>query len=119
MLTNLSDFRAFALSVEYLEAAFWRESIIFEQAAVKSIDLESARVLIQNIAERDRALAEALAVDWDRGRSPDSAAKRAPLFGFEPKDQLFFQWQRAADFSASLALHPDRFFSILKANGLS
>jgi hypothetical protein len=119
VLKNLSDFRAFVLSVEYLEAAFWRESIILEQAAVKPIDLESARVLIQNIAERDRILAEALAKDWDTGRSRDSAAKRAPLFGFEPKDQLLFQWQRAADFSANLSLNPDRFYLLLKANGLS
>ena len=118
VLKNLSDFRAFSLSVEYLEAAFWRESVIFEQAAVKPIDLESAHVLIQNIAERDRTLAEALAKDWDRGRSPDSAAKRAPLFGFAPKDQLLFQWQRAADFSASLALDPVRFYSLLKTNAL-
>jgi hypothetical protein len=119
VVKNLSDFRAFALSVEYLEATFWRESIIFDQAAAKPIDQESARLLIQNIAERDRTLAEALAKDWDRGRSPDSGAKRAPLFGFAPKDQLLFQWQRAADFSASLALDPDRFYQLLKANGLS
>jgi hypothetical protein len=119
VLKNLSDFRAFALSVEYLEATFWRQSIIFEQAAVKPIDLESARALIQNIAERDRSLVDALAKDWDRGRSPDSAAKRAPLFGFAPKDQLLFQGQRAADFSANLALHPDRFFTLLKANGFA
>jgi hypothetical protein len=119
VLKNLSDFRAFSLSVEYLEAAFWRESVIFERAALKPIDLESAHVLIQNIAERDRTLAEALAKDWDTGRSPDSAAKRAPLFGLAPKDQLLFQWQRAADFSASLALDPDRFHLLLKANLLS
>jgi hypothetical protein len=94
---------------------FWRESIILEQTAGKPIDRESARVLIQNIAERDRVLAEALAKDWDTGRSPLSDAKGAPLFGFEPKDQLLFQWQRAADFSANLALHPDRFYSLLTA----
>jgi hypothetical protein len=119
VLKNLSDFRAFALSVEYLEASFWRESILFEQAAVKPIDLESARVLIQNIAERDRTLAETLVKDWDKGRFSDSAAKDAPLFGFAPKDELLFQWQRAADFSATLALHPDRFYMLLKANGLT
>jgi hypothetical protein len=115
VLKNFADFRAFALSVEYLEAMFWRESIILEQTAGKPIDRESARVLIQNIAERDRVLAEALAKDWDTGRSPLSDAKGAPLFGFEPKDQLLFQWQRAADFSANLALHPDRFYSLLTA----
>jgi hypothetical protein len=118
VLQNLADFRAFILSIEYLEAASWRESIIFEQASTKPIDQESARSLIQSIAERDRTLAEALTKDWDSGRSPDSAAKRAPLYGFEPKDQLLFQWQRAADFSASLALNPDRFYLLLKANGL-
>lgn len=119
VVKNLSDFRAFALSVEYLEAAFRRESIILEQAVFKPVDRESAGLLIKNVAERDRALAEALAKDWDRGRSPDSAAKRGPLYGFAPKDELLFQWQRAADFSASLALNPDRFYLLLKANGLS
>jgi hypothetical protein len=119
VLKNLSDFRAFALSVEYLEATVWRDSIIGDQASVKPIDRESARVLIQNIAERDRTLAATLTEDWDRGRSADSAAKRAPLYGFEPKDELLFQWQRAADFSANLSLHPDRFYALLKANGLT
>jgi hypothetical protein len=113
VLKNFSDFRAFALSVEYLEAMFWRESIIMEQTAGKPIDRESAHILIQNIAERDRVLAEALAKDWDTGRSPLSGAKGAPLFGFEAKDQLLFQWQRAADFSANLALHLDRFYALL------
>jgi hypothetical protein len=119
VLKNLTDFRAFALSVEYLEATVWRDSIIGEQAALKPIDPESARVLIKNIAERDQTLAKALAEDWDRGRSPDSAAKRTPLYGFEPKDELLFQWQRAADFSATLAHDPDRFYVLLKAFGLT
>lgn len=119
VLKNLTDFRAFALSVEYLEATVWRDFIIGEQAALKPIDPESASVLIKNIAERDRTLAETLAEDWDRSRSPDSAAKRAPLYGFEPKDELLFQWQRAADFSSTLAHHPDRFYTLLKANGLT
>ena len=116
---NHSDFRALALSVEYLEAMFWRESVIFEHAAGKPVDSESGRALIQSIAERDRRLLKVLSEDWDRGRSPQSAAKGGPLFGFAPKDQLLFQWQRAADFSASLALHPDRFYGLLKANGLA
>jgi hypothetical protein len=118
VLNNFPDFRALALSVEYLEAIFWRQSVVFEQTAGKPIDQESAHVLIQNIADRDRNLLKALSEDWDRGRSPHSAAKVAPLFGVSPKDQLLFQWQQAADFSTSLALHPDRFYLLLKANGL-
>lgn len=119
VLRNLSDFRAFALSVEYLEALFWRESVIFEQSAAGPLDLHSANVLIHNIAERDRRVLKSLSEDWDHGRSPHSAAKTAPLFGFGAKDQLLFQWQRAADFSASLALHSERFYMMLKATGLA
>jgi hypothetical protein len=116
---NRSDFQALALSIEYLEAMFWRESIIFEHAAGKPFDSESAHALIRNIAERDRRLLKALSEDWGQGRSPNSAAKTAPLFGFAPKDQLLFQWQRAADFSARLALRPEYFYGLLKANGLA
>ena len=119
VLKNLSDFRAFALSVEYLDTLFWREAVLLEKTAGKPIDREAAHALIQNIAERDRLLAETLAKDWDSGRSPVSAARNAPLFGFAPKDQLLFQWQRAADFSSSLALHPERFCALLKAEGLA
>ncbi len=119
VLKNHSDFQALALSVEYLDAMFWRESVIFEHAAGKRFDSVSAHRLIREIAERDRSLLKALAEDWDKGRSPHSAAKAAPLFGFAPKDQLLYQWQRAADFSASLALRPDRFYGLLKANGLA
>lgn len=117
VLKNLPDFQALALSVEYLEATFWRESIIFDQA--KPISRESAHDLIQNIAQRDRNLAEALSADWGTGRPSASDAKVAPLFGFEPKDQLLFQWRQAAEFSARLALVPDRFYLLLKTEGLA
>jgi hypothetical protein len=72
-------------------------------------------LLIENIAERDRALSEALSRDWDKGRFPDAAAKTEPVFGLAPKDQLFLQWQRAAAYSANLASHPDRFYQLLQA----
>jgi hypothetical protein len=114
VLKNLADFQAFALCAEYLERAYWRDAVVAEQAG-KSTDRETAELLIQNIAERDRALAEALSKDWDKGRFPDSAAKLEPVFGLAPKDQLLFQWQRAAAYSADLARHPDRFYQLLKA----
>jgi hypothetical protein len=113
VLKNLSDFQAFKLCVEYLEGMFWRNAVVIEQAAGKPIKREIAQMLIQNIAERDRALAEALSRDWDRGRPSDSTAKLAPLFGLAPKDQLLFQWTRAATYSASLAGNPDRFYQLL------
>ena len=109
---NLADFRAFQLSAEYLEKMFWRQSVVVEQAG-KPLQRDSAALLIQSIAERDRALAEVLSKDWDSGRFPDAAAKHEPVTDLEPKDQLVFQWQRAADYSASLAAYPDRFFQLL------
>jgi hypothetical protein len=119
VLKNGSDFRALALSVEYLDALFWRENIVQEHAAEKAIDRDTARQVIRAIAERDRKLAEALNQDWDAGRSPQSLAKVGPLYGMEPKDQLLFQWQRAAAFSSALAEHPDRFYQILQSAGLA
>ncbi len=106
---NLTDFQAFALSVTYLEHIYWREEIISRKPPSR----EEAASLFANIRDRDRALAEALTSDWDRGRFSDSAAKSTPLYGFEPKDQVLFQFQRAADYSASLASNPDRFFQLL------
>jgi hypothetical protein len=109
---NLADFKSVALTVSYLEQVYWRENILSK----KPLTREEAASLINDIANRDRLLAEAISKDWDQGRFPDSTAKSNPLFGFQPKDQLVFQFQRAADYSASLASHPDRFFQLLTAN---
>jgi hypothetical protein len=109
---NLSDFQAFQLCAEYLERMFWREEVVANQAA-KSLDRETAGLLIQSLAARDAALAEALRKDWDEGRFPDSAASLEPVIDLEPKDQLLFQWEQAAAYSASLASHPDHFYQIV------
>ncbi len=110
---NLLDFQAFALSVAYLDHLYWREAIVVEGHARKPLTLEDASLLIREVAERDRTLAEALSKDWDQGRFSDSAAKLKPLFGLQPKDQLVFQFDRATKYSSSLASHPDRFFQLL------
>ena len=112
VMKNLSDFQAFQLCAEYLERMFWREAVVAKQAA-KPLDQETAGLLIQSIAARDAALAEALRKDWEEGRFRDSAARLEPVIGLEPKDQLLFQWERATAYSASLASHPDRFYQIM------
>ena len=109
---NHADFQALLLTVAYLEHVYWRDEIV----AQKRLTREEAASLIKNIAARDRTLADALSKDWDQGRFPDSEAKTMPLFGFEPKDQLVYEFQKAADYSASLEAHPDRFFELLKAS---
>ncbi len=113
VLKNLGDFQAFRLCVEYLERTFWRETIITEHAVKQRLTRDTADLLIQSIAQRDQALAEALSQDWDKGRPADSPAKSEPVFGLQPKDQLLFQWRRAAAYSASLANSPDRFYQLL------
>jgi hypothetical protein len=92
---------------------FWREAVVVEHAAGQAIERETTQLLIQNIAERDQALAEALSRDWDKGRPADSPAKSEPVFGLAPKDQLLFQWRRATAYSTSLASHPDRFYQLI------
>jgi hypothetical protein len=109
---NVADFKAFSLSVRYLEHAFWRDRVVGSVPRTH----EYTDTLIKQIAERDRALAEALLKDWDQGRFADSAGKLQPLYGFEPKDQLVFQFQRGAEYSASLASHPERFLQLLVAS---
>lgn len=116
---NDSDFQAFALSVEYLESVFWRESVIQEHAGKSPFARADAVALIQEIAARDRQLATVLAKDWDDGRFPDGSAKTKPLFGMEPKDQLVFQFTHASAYSASLAQNPDRFLHLLESSGLT
>jgi hypothetical protein len=111
---NHTDFQAFLLCVEYLESVFWRESVIQKQAGKRSNDRVEAAALIGEIAERDRRLAAALSKDWDDGRFPDSSAKTEPLYGMHPKDQLVFQFARAAAYSASLSQHPDRFLQLME-----
>jgi hypothetical protein len=114
---NQPDFRAFVLCVEYLDEVFWRESTIREHAGAKSLTQAEAAALIDEIAERDRKLAVALSTDWDTGRFPDAPAKTAPLYGNQPKDQLVFQFNRAAAYSAALAQRPARFFELWQSSG--
>lgn len=116
VVRNRADFQSLALSVEYLDALYWRENAMVEQAG-KPMDAKTSAELVSAIAERDRRLAEALDADWDAGRFADSAEKSAPVFGFGPKDDLLCQWTRAAAFTASLAAQPERFYQLLRDAG--
>jgi hypothetical protein len=116
VIKNLPDYQSFSLSVRYLEQLYWRETIVVEHSARTHLTQQDADLAIKSIAERDRSLAEALSRDWDEGRFSNSEAKLEPLFGLRPKDQLVFQWQRATDYSAALASHPELFFQILRAS---
>ena len=113
VVTNYADFQAFALSVEYLEKMFWRETVVRELAAKKPLQREDADALIQTVAERDRELAEALTRDWDSGRFADATAKQEPVVDLQPKDQLLYQWEQATAYSASLARNPERFYRLI------
>ena len=114
VLIHLSDFQAFALCVQYLERMFWRETVVAEQASQQPPDRARATLLIQAIAARDQALADALISDWDAGRFPDAPAASQPVIDLRPKDQMLFQWKQAARYSASLAQNPDRFCALLQ-----
>lgn len=114
VLTNLADFQAFALCVQYLERMFWREAVVIEQAKQRPLDRAKAALLIQAIAGRDQALAEALTSDWNTGRFPDAPAASQPIVDLHPKDQMLFQWKQAAQYSSSLAQNPGRFCSLLQ-----
>lgn len=114
ILTNLSDFQAFALCIQYLERMFWRETLVAEQASQRPLDQARATLLIQAIAARDQALEDALTSDWDAGRCADAPAASQPVFDLEPKDQMLFQWKQAARYSASLAKNPERFCALLR-----
>ena len=116
VLKNKSDFRAFSLCVDALERLFWRESVVIERASSQSLDRQLTDQLILEIAEHDRTLTTILSKDWDTGRFPDAVAKSELLFDLEPKDQLLFEWALAADYSASLASHPERFHQLLAAS---
>lgn len=114
VLKNLADFQSFALCVEALQRMFRREAVVIEEVAKPMLKRETTDLLVQGIAQGDKALAEALLKDWDKGRFPDSAAKSELLFNLESKDQLLLQWVQAAKYSASLASHPARFHQLLE-----
>ena len=115
VMKNLVDFQAFALSVEYLERMFWREAVVVAQATHSALTEDASGLLIHSIAERDQQLLMALTADWDRGRFPDSPAKHEAIFLLDSRDQLLYQWNLAAAYSASLAEQPNRFYQLLQA----
>jgi type II secretory pathway component PulJ len=96
----------------YLGTVLARETAVVKPARVGVIDQKGDRALIESIAEQDRKLLEALEKDWDNGRPADSPAKLEALFGLRPKDQLLYQWKRAAAYSAQLAADPERYFRL-------
>lgn len=114
---NLADFHSFKLCAEYLEGLFRREAVLNEHRG-QTTDREAAQLLIKDIADRDQSLAEALLREWDKGRPADSPAKSEPLFDLAPKDQLLYQWTRAAAYSASLASNPERFYRLITKSEL-
>lgn len=110
---NQADFQSFKLCVEYLGTALARETAAVKPARVAVVDqkpFRSLRALLEGIAEQDRKMAEALEKDWDQGRPAASPAISEALFGLRPKDQLLYQWRRAAAYSASLAANPERYW---------
>ena len=109
---NFSDFQAFGLCVDYLEGLYWRAAVV-----AGATEREPAAKLIKEIAERDAAMAKLLTEDWDKGRPADSAAKSGPVFDLRLKDQMLYAWTRAAEYSASLAGDPDRFYKLTLARG--
>jgi len=115
VLANLSDFHAFSLCVTYLERMFWREAVVVEQASDRPLDRTRAALLMQAIAARDQALAQALTHHWDTGRFADADAAVQPMIDLLPKDQMLYQWKQAARYSASLAENPDRFCALLQS----
>jgi hypothetical protein len=64
--TNLPDFQAFQLSLEYLEKRFWRQALVAGHAA-RPLQGENTDLLIDAIAERDHELAQVLSNDWEHG----------------------------------------------------
>lgn len=118
VIRSFEDFRATVLSVQYLEALYWREDMIVEHAAAGPISQAAAQQIIEVIAERDARMVELLNEDWNSGRFADLPEKTAPVYGFRPKDELLAQWNRAAAFTASLASHPGNFYQLLQSAGL-
>jgi len=110
---NFDDFHAFRLSVEYLEHAFWRNTVLVEEAANSRRDAGRTASLIQTIAGRDQRLLGKLSATWDQGRPRNSAGKLGPVFDVGAADQLLYTFQQAATFSNQLAQNPDRFNQLL------
>lgn len=111
---NAADFQAFGLCVEYLEGLYWRGGVV-----AGALEREPAAKLIKEIAERDATMAKSLTEDWDKGRPDDSAAKSGPVFDLRLKDQMLYAWTRAAEYSASLAGEPERFYKLTQTKEMA
>jgi Glycosyl hydrolase family 20, catalytic domain len=108
---HADSFAALALSLEYLDHVLWREIVLKEVGpAPERVD---AGRLIETIVTRDRSLVDSLDADWNLGRFSDAPAKRQPLPGLEPSDQLLFTMRRATQFSEQLAQDGTRFRQLL------
>ncbi len=109
--SNKLDCAALALSIEYLEHAYWRDSVLREAPKARP---GSAAGLMRDIAGRDQRLVEKLDAQWDLGRFADSTARVEPVIDLGPADQLLFRMRQAAKFSAKLAADGGEFRGILR-----
>lgn len=95
---NLTDFRAFALALEYLEHIHRRCTAVLEAHQNPRKRTE----LLGDIAQRDEALAEAMLQAWDEARFPDDPAKETLLADLSLEDQPLLAMRRASAFSKQL-----------------
>lgn len=105
---NLDDFRAFRLSLAYLDHLFWRTAVLRRAARPLDASPETLSDWLQVIARRDQEMHAALQANWDRGRPADSPFRDAAGFDYEPEDQIVFRMGEAAAYSAQLARDPGR-----------
>ncbi len=96
---NAADFSSFALSAEYLEHLYARQT--------------PNALSIASIAEADRVIVQKLESEWDSSRPADSPGKSQPLTYLAPQDQLLYRMRQAAHYSAELARDPSRVRQIL------
>lgn len=109
---NRGDFSAFALSAEYLEHAFSRDTATIEAAKAPAAQ---SRKLVEAIADRDRVMVAKLDAEWNLVRFADERGKLESLVELGPADQLVFRMRQAAAFSAVLQKDPRRFSGILRS----
>jgi len=105
---NVEDFRAFRLSLEYLDHLFWRTAALRRALRPPDAGQETLAEWLHAIARRDQEMHAALRANWDRGRPADSPFRGEAGFDYEPEDQIVLRMGEAAAYSAELARDPGR-----------
>ena len=108
---HLEDFDAMVLTVKYL-AYLFDQVLLWRRAAQQVGDIENLRTILEDIAQRNRTMLQAVIANDARGRDATAMLQRTRPAKETSVDHLLYFLNQATTFAAELAAEPHAFAAL-------